>query len=33
MSRETAEAFEYMAMAGWETTDMLVGIEGFQAFK
>lgn len=25
---ESAEAFEYMAMAGWETSDMLNGIEG-----
>lgn len=25
---ESAEAFSYMAMAGWKTTDMLEGIEG-----
>ena len=25
---EAAEAFNYMAMAGWETSDMLSGIEG-----
>lgn len=25
---ESAEAFQYMAMAGWKTTDMLNGIEG-----
>ena len=25
---ESAEAFEYMAMAGWKTDDMLNGIEG-----
>lgn len=25
---ESAEAFQYMAMAGWKTTDMLDGIEG-----
>lgn len=25
---ETAEAFNYMAMAGWKTSDMLSGIEG-----
>lgn len=25
---ESAEAFNYMAMAGWETSDMLSGIEG-----
>ena len=25
---ESAEAFQYMAMAGWKTTDMLEGIEG-----
>ena len=25
---EAASAFEYMAMAGWKTTDMLGGIEG-----
>ena len=25
---ESAEAFKYMAMAGWETADMLDGIEG-----
>lgn len=28
---ETAEAFNYMAMAGWKTEDMLNGIEGIMA--
>lgn len=28
---ESAEAFNYMAMAGWETEDMLNGIEGIMA--
>ena len=27
-AQESAEAFEYMAMAGWKTEDMLNGIEG-----
>lgn len=27
-ARESAEAFEYMAMAGWKTEDMLSGIDG-----
>ena len=28
---ESAEAFEYMAMAGWKTNDMLEGIDGIMA--
>ena len=28
---ESAQAMEYMAMAGWKTTDMLSGIEGMAA--
>src|SRR5690606_17398165 len=28
---ESAEAFQYMAMAGWKTTDMLDGIEGIMS--
>ena len=28
---ESAEAFEYMAMAGWKTNDMLQGIDGIMA--
>lgn len=28
---EAAQAFEYMAMAGWKTTDMLDGIDGVMA--
>lgn len=28
---ESAEAFNYMAMAGWKTEDMLAGIEGIMA--
>lgn len=28
---ESAEAFEYMAMAGWKTNDMLAGIDGVMA--
>src|SRR5690606_2251879 len=28
---ESAQAFQYMAMAGWKTTDMLDGIEGIMS--
>lgn len=28
---ESADAFQYMAMAGWQTTDMLDGIEGIMS--
>ena len=28
---ESAEAFQYMAMAGWKTTDMLNGIDGIMS--
>ena len=29
---ESAEAFQYMAMAGWKTGDMLDGIEAYYEF-